>query len=80
MLKLDYIKDYLTLLEKEKFDAYLINAEHIANELAEMAFSKDTPATAKLRAIDLLQKQLGLQQQKINADVNTTTINITVEE
>lgn len=60
-----------------------INAEHIAEELAAMAFAekgdKDYSASVKLKALDLLQKQLGLQRQKVEADVNTD-INITITE
>ena len=60
-----------------------INAERIAIELAEMAFAvkgdEDYCATVKLKALDLLQKQLGLQHQKIEADVHTD-INIVIEE
>ena len=35
--------------------------------------------SAQIKALDLLQKQLGLQHQKIEADI-TTDINITIEE
>lgn len=35
---------------------------------------------AQIKALDLLQKQLGLQQQKIDANVNSTIINVEVSE
>lgn len=72
------IKDYLTKLEKEEFEAKRINYEHIASELAKMAFSEDTPQNIKLRSIDLLQKQLGLQTTKVDANVSSD-INIKIE-
>lgn len=43
-----------------------------------MAFSETSAENIKLKAIDLLQKQLGLQTQKINADVSTN-IEIKIE-
>lgn len=50
-----------------------------------MAFAEkgdeDYPANIKVRALDLLQKQLGLQSQKIEANVNQeTTIVVDIEE
>lgn len=71
---------YLDQLEKEKFQELRINAEHIATELAKIAFMDDEASKKdKMKAIELLQKQLGLQQQKIQADVSTN-INIEIGE
>lgn len=62
LLRQPKIKDYLTLLEKEAFEANRINYERIANELASMAFDKETtPQNIRVKCLDLLQKQLGLQ-------------------
>lgn len=72
--------EYLDQLEKEKFKELRINAEHIATELAKIAFMDDEASKKdKMKAIELLQKQLGLQQQKITADVNNDII-ITIGE
>ena len=72
--------EYLDQLEKEKFKELRINAEHIATELAKIAFMDDTASQKdKMKAMELLQKQLGLQQQKITADVSTN-INIEIGE
>lgn len=72
--------EYLDQLEKEKFKELRINAEHIATELAKIAFMDDTASQKdKMKAMELLQKQLGLQQQKITADVSTN-INIDIGE
>ena len=72
--------EYLDQLEGEKFKELRINAEHIATELAKIAFMDDTASQKdKMKAMELLQKQLGLQQQKITADVSTN-INIDIGE
>lgn len=77
------IKEYISALQKEAFAAACINAERVALQLADIAFAEKEDeiynTTAKLKALDLLQKQLGLQHQKIEADV-TTDINITIGE
>ena len=77
------VKEYIADLQKEAFAAACISAERVALKLAEIAFADkgdtDYTATSQLKALDLLQKQLGLQHQKIEADVNTD-INIFIEE
>lgn len=77
------VKEYIAALQKEAFAAACINAEKVALKLSEIAFSDKEDevygTTAKLKALDLLQKQLGLQHQKIEADI-TNDINITIEE
>jgi len=77
------IKEYIATLQKEAFAQASVNAERVALKLTEIAFSnKDdeyyTPS-AQLKALDLLQKQLGLQTQKLEADLHTD-INIVIEE
>lgn len=80
ILKKPEAHKYLDQLEKEKFQELRINAEHIATELAKIAFMDDTASQKdRMKAIELLQKQLGLQQQKITADVSTN-INIDIGE
>lgn len=77
------VKEYIKALQKEAFEAACINAERVALKLADIAFADKTDevycATHQLKALDLLQKQLGLQHQKIEADVSTE-INITIGE
>jgi len=77
------VKEYIEQLQREAWEAACITAEKVGMKLAEMAFAaKDdenyTPSI-QLKAMDLLQKQMGLQHQKIEAEVNTD-INITIEE
>ena len=63
------VKVYIRNLQKERFDALNISADRIAVKLAEIAFAdkkdEDYIVSAQLKALDLLQKQLGLQNQKI---------------
>lgn len=75
------VKEYIAALQKEAFEAACINAERVALKLGEIAFSEKGDeyynASAQLKALDLIQKQLGLQQQKIEADLhNDIQINI----
>ena len=76
------VKAYIAALQKEAFEAACINAERVALKLGDIAFADKADeiynGSAQLKALDLLQKQLGLQKQEIKADVNTD-INITIE-
>ena len=81
LLRKPHIKEYIETLQKEAFEAACITAEKVGLKLAEIAFAaKDdeyyTP-TQQVKCLDLLQKQLGIQHQKIEADVNTE-IEITI--
>lgn len=83
LIRKPHIKEYIESLQKEAFAAACITAERVALKLADVAFAaKDdevyTPPH-QLKALDLLQRQLGLQHQKIEADV-ATDITITIEE
>jgi phage terminase small subunit len=77
------VKEYILALQKEAFAAACITAERVALRLSDIAIAdKDDEyygVSAQLKALDLLQKQLGLQHQKIEADI-TTDINIVIEE
>lgn len=80
LVKNECVKAYLDKLEREVFEEMRINADHIATELAKLAFNdSEISKKDKMKAIELLQKQLGLQQQKIQADVSTD-ISINIEE
>jgi phage terminase small subunit len=83
VLRRPHIKEYITALQKEAFAAACITAERVGTKLAEIAFAAKDDAcytpNQQLKALDLLQKQMGLQHQKIEAEVNTD-INITIEE
>lgn len=83
VLKREGVKEYIAELQKEAFAAACISAERVALKLADIAFSEkgdeNYNASAQLKALDLLQKQLGVQTQKIEADISTD-INIVIGE
>ena len=81
LLRKPEVKEYIVALQKEAFDAACISAERVALRLAEIAFAdkkdEDYTVSFQLKALDLLQKQLGLQHQKLEADLhNDIVINI----
>lgn len=56
---------------QEIYDEANINAQTIALRLASIAFdNRDENTSSALKAIDLLQKQLGLQNKNINLDAD----------
>jgi len=69
LLKKPEIKEYIDNRRKEIYESLNIDAERIAQELADMAFAakgdEKYSASVKLKALELLQKQFGLQNQKI---------------
>lgn len=77
------VKEYIATLQKEALERACITAERVALKLGEIAFADKEDevygATAQLKALDLLQKQLGLQKQHIEADIHTDIV-INIEE
>lgn len=71
LLKKPEIKEYIDSRKKEIYESLNIDAERIAQELADMAFAEKGDeiysANVKLKALELLQKQFGLQNQKIES-------------
>ena len=60
------IKEYVRKLEEQVFQEKGINAEHIAVELAKIAFEDpDASRADKMKAIELLGKQINLYTQKV---------------
>lgn len=78
LLKRPEVKEYLDTRIKELYEEKQVRAETIATELAHVAFTKDLNETItcsnKLKALELLQKQLGLQTQKMEADIKQAVI------
>ena len=83
VLKRPRVKEYLKQLQSEQFERAMITPERIAKKLADIAFSekgdKEYDSKAQLKALDLLQKQMSLQNQNINANVETV-IKINIED
>lgn len=81
LMKREPINAYIRELQHARFEALHISADKIAEELNRIAFyDKDASNSDKMRALDLLQKQMGLQTQRVEADVKTTIIDINIEE
>lgn len=74
-MKTPEVRAYLTELISDIYASKMISAETIASELAVVAFQRreslkeDYSEGTKLKALELLQKQLGLQTQKIEQKV-----------
>lgn len=67
------VKKYKEERLKEIFEEANINAESIALRLGQIAFDiRDENTSAALKAIDLLQKQLGLQNKNVNMNADVT--------
>ena len=71
LLKKPEIKAYIDKRRKEIYESLNIDANRIAQEIASIAFAQKGDevynTTNKLKALELLQKQFGLQNQKIEA-------------
>ena len=84
LLKKESVKNYLLDLQKESYNNALITPERIATELAKVAFAakgdKEYNASAKLKALDLLQKQFALQNQRIETKTEDIVIEVNINE
>ena len=77
VLAMPAAKAYINILQKQLLEAQCVNAERIAQTLSDIAFNEEVSKSDRLKALALLQKQYGLDQIKVAADVNQT-INIKV--
>lgn len=84
LLKEPHIKEYIEKRRQEIYESLNIDAERIAIKLSDVAFAaKDDDIYTiwtQLKAIELLQKQLGLQNQKIEAKVETIEVSLDFDE
>ena len=84
-MRREHIQKYIQYLQKERLAMLGVTAERVLEELAGIAFSdkKDEYIGCgnKLKAIDLMQKQMGIQKQNIKAEVEQAQeIHVTIEE
>lgn len=85
LMKKPEIHDYILEKQKEYYDSLALTPEKIAQKLYEMAFAdKDdeiyTPQVAQ-KALDMLQKQMGLQKQQVKQEIEQKqTIIVTIDE
>ena len=80
LMKKDAIKNYIREVQHERFEALHITADSIVAQLRDIALSEDASYMERMKALELIQKQMGLQTQKVEADIKTTTINIDLED
>ena len=77
------VQEYLNERKADIYKGITVDAEMVLNKLAAIAFAEkgDSQYTTKdqLKALDLLQKQLGLQKAKLEAEVNTDIV-VNIEE
>lgn len=81
LLKKQEIKDYIEKRRKEIYESLNIDSIRVVQEIADIAFALKGDETynvaAKLKALDLLSKNLGLQTQKIETK---EVIEVSLEE
>lgn len=81
MIKKPAVQEYLQKRRKEIYDSLQIDAERIATELADVAFAPKGDefytAQAKIQALNILSKNLGLQTQKVETN---QTIEVSLED
>ena len=65
LLKKPEIKEYIASRREELYDSLNIDAIRVMTEIAGIAFEESDNVQAKLRALELLSKNLGLQTQKL---------------
>lgn len=65
LLKNPEIKNYIQERREEIYDSLNIDAIKVMTEIAGIAFEDTDNVQVKLRALELLSKNLGLQSQKI---------------
>ena len=75
------IRARIAELTRQIYEDQFITGERVASELAYIAFEKeDVKEADRLKALDLLQKQLGLQSQKLDATVKSNDIIISIQK
>lgn len=80
LMRKEPIKARIRELQHERYEQLGINADSIAIALKEIALDPEATNTEKMRAYELLQKQMGLQTQKVDAKVEVNNISIDIEE
>lgn len=69
---------------KDEFATHQITAERVLQKLEEIAFADKTDkcykSGAQIKALDLIQKQLGLQKQQLQVTDTSITVNVDGDE
>lgn len=80
LMKKEPIKDYIRELQHDRFEALGMNADRIAKMLTDIATDPEASRAEQMKALELIQKQMGLQTQKVDAKVEVNTISIDIED
>lgn len=72
------VQEYVHELQKEGLRATGLSAEKVLKSLQDMAFNSDLAPGLKLKAIDLLSKNMGLQKTVVESD--NVTISVDIED
>lgn len=80
MLKTPKIAEYVEKLQKEILRQAALNPTKLLLKLNEILDDKEATNSEKMKAVELLQKQMGLQTQKAEVEVKTTVIDINLED
>lgn len=76
--------EYLQEVQRQAYQEAGITAERIACQLADLAFKNEGDelygSSSQMKALDLLQKQLSLQTQKVDVDTSNIQIEVKIEE
>lgn len=81
LLKRQEIKDYIQQLQHEQVERFGDLAEVIARELAQDIVERDEDGKHNAgwqKSVDLLQKQLGLQTNKLDTKITSNDIKINI--
>jgi len=80
LLQKPEVKREIERLQKMAYEAQFVSFERIASELSNIAFHSNSEQS-RLKALSLLQKQLGLEKTVVNADINQTVeIKVDIED
>lgn len=79
MLKMPKIAAYVEELQKEILRQAALTPAKLLIKLNSIIDDGEASNSEKMKAIELLQKQMGLSTQKIEAEVKTTVIDINIE-
>ena len=76
------VLEYVQILQKEQWKVACVNAERIGKELAKIAFNEkgDVSYKDQMKALELLQKQLGLQNTKVEVKQEIVEIGLADED
>lgn len=76
------VLEYVEMLQKEQWRVACVNAERIGKELAMIAFNErgDVCYKDQMKALELLQKQLGLLNQKVEIKQEVIEIGLENED